>query len=515
MRRIILTSTLLLTILAVAPSFVMAQEDSENPEEQEQPVVGISTSSSRQTFTNRRLTFDLEGSMIPEDLQIDEILWDFGDGVRTTGEKVSHAYGKQGSYTVKVKLTTDRGIFEDTTEITVFEHVAVILTDSAAPDDAIRVKQQQAAAEGVLLVELRARSGGPEAIVEEELTNLLVDARDAIARTNILLSWTTGSVGANALSKLSQRIEQSQELSAEEFGFSEKGFIFLSDTPFAVLAPTAQSVFNRFRPTYVILTKPQALDLLLKNINASEANEAIVSSPVSHRLLGTFSSRTVRDLGVTNFMSFAIDFLVNRGVPINNITLILMLPVIATILSFARQVIGIKAFGLITPAMTTLSFLVLGLEYGIVVFSAVLLAGTVTRIVMRRLHLLYLPRMALVLTTVSLAILGLFGIGVALKQTTLLSFSIFPILILTLLAEEFIAVQFKSGARQAFTITAWTLGLAVACYYIVSWQLMRTIIASYPEVILLAIPINILLGRWTGLRVTEYIRFRKLFRYAR
>lgn len=288
----------------------------------------------------------------------------------------------------------------------------------------------------------------------------------------------------------------------------------LSDTPFGVLAPSAQNTFDQLEPSYVILTKPQGMELLTKNLSAQEAQEAIVTSPITHRLLGTFSARTVRDLGITNFMSFAINFLVNRGVPINNIILILMLPVIATILAFSRQVIGLKAFGLITPAMTTLSFLVLGLQYGLLVFSVVLAAGTFTRLLLRKLHLLYLPRMGLVLTMVSLSILGLYGIGIVTQQTTLLSFSIFPILILILLAEEFISVQFTSGAKRAFTITAFTLGLSIGCYLIVSWQLMRTIIVSYPEVVLLAIPINIILGRWTGLRLTEYFRFRKLFRYT-
>jgi hypothetical protein len=128
---------------------------------------------------------------------------------------------------------------------------------------------------------------------------------------------------------------------------------------------------------------------------------------------------------------------------------------------------------------------------------------------------LYLPRMALVLTSVSLGMLLLLGIGSATGTITTASFSIFPTLILIILAEEFIAVQFKSGARAAFTITAWTLLLSIAGYYIVSWQLLRTLLLSYPEVILLTIPLNILIGRWTGLRLTEYFRFRTLLRYGR
>ena len=510
MYRIILTIFSL--FLLVAPTYA---QETPAPSDEDQPEVIVSISTGQQrVFTERRLAFDLSGSTLPEDIGINEVVWDFGDGVRTTGEKVTHSYRLPGTYKVSVRLNTDQGSFGDTTEITVFEHVAVIITDTSAPEEAVELQRQQAAEEDLLLFEIRTKSGGPEAIVEEELTGLLVDARDAVARSNLIITWTSGSVGTNVLSKFSQRVEGSDELSREELSLSDKGIVMLSDTPFGVLAPSAQNTFDQLQPSYIILTKPEALDLLTKNLTAQAAQEAIVSSPVTHRLLGTFSARTVRDLGVTNFMSFAINFLVNRGVPINNIILILMLPVIATILAFSRQVIGIKAFGLITPAMTTLSFLVLGLQYGLIVFSVVLAAGTFTRLILRKLHLLYLPRMGLVLTNVSLATLGLYGIGILTGQTTFLSFSIFPILILILLAEEFISVQFTSGAKRAFTITAFTLSLAIGCYFIVSWQLMRTIIVSYPEVVLLAIPINITLGRWTGLRLTEYFRFRKLFRYT-
>jgi hypothetical protein len=263
-----------------------------------------------------------------------------------------------------------------------------------------------------------------------------------------------------------------------------------------------------------MLTKTTALPLIFSAQSAEEARTALVNAQADHRLLGTFSSRTINQISVTNFISFGINYLVNHGVPINNIVLILMIPVIASILSFARQVIGFKAFGLITPAMTTLSFLGMGLYTGLIVFVVVLLSGTLTRLLLRRLRLLYLPRMALVLTNASLAILVMLGIGAATGRTATLSFSIFPILILTILAEEFIAVQFTRGIRTALRTTAWTLVLVIACYYIVSWQLLRTFLMSYPETVLLAIPINILLGRFSGLRLVEYIRFRELLRYG-
>ncbi len=486
---------------------VFAQEESPEP-----PALTAELGEGRATLVGHALSFDISKSTLPPQSQNLEAAWDFGDGGRATGEKVSHVFAKPGSYKVTLRLTTDQGSAEDSTEIQVFSHAAVLIADSSAPEEQLTLHQQQAAKAGLLLVIVRPRGGGPEAVIEEELSRSLLDVRDTLIKSNVIITWTSGGVGANVLSKFAQHVRQTEDLPLTDLALEKKAVFMLSETPFSLLAPTAQSAFDQLHPAYILLTRPTALELLTKPLTAEEAQASLLSSPLEHRLLGSFSARTVRDISLTNFMSFGINYLVNRGVPINSLVLILMLPVIATILSFSRQVIGIKAFGLITPAMTALSFLVLGLKYGLIVFAAVVLAGTLTRLLVRRLHLLYLPRMALVLTSVSVAVLLLLGIGVATDNTNVFSFSIFPILILMLLAEEFIAVQFTSGAKKAATITALTLLLSIACYFIVSWELLRTIVLSYPEITLLAIPLNVIIGRFTGLRLTEYIRFRQLLR---
>lgn len=509
--------TIFLLLFIATPLSLLAQEDQDqnNDEENEEPVVEINLGDDRQTFLDKTISFDASDVNIPEDASIEEIVWNFGDGVRTTGDEVSHAYTKPGTYEASVTLSTSAGQAEDSVEIQVFEYVATLVADNTIPEDQIALRVQQAAANDLHLVVLRAKGSGPEVLIEEELSRQLIDSRDAISKSNLIITWTSGSVGANALSKYAQHIRQADELSLTDLNMASKGVITLSETPIGALSPNTQSAYDQLEPAYVLITRPQALELLITEpLSADAARGVIFESPIEHRVLGSFSARTVRDLGVTNFMSFGINYLVNHGVAINSITLILMLPIIATILSFSRQVIGIKAFGIITPAMTALSFLVIGLQFGLIVFSAVLLSGTVTRLIVRKLHLLYLPRMALVLTSVSLAILVLLGLGIATDDASTLSFSIFPVLILTLLAEEFISVQFSSGARRALTITAWTLLLSIACYFIVSWELLRTVVLSYPEVTLLAIPINIIIGRWSGLRLTEYFRFRQLFRQS-
>lgn len=493
----------------LAPALAQT-EDEEKPES---PIVHIAQGSSN-SFVEKANDFSIGDMVVPSGTSVRDVIWNFGDGTKVTGEKVSHTYTAPGTYTVRLSLVTENGeVAEDTTQVRIFSNVTMLVVDNTFPEELAEVKQQQAAAQQILLVIIRSKTNGPEVVIEEALTNQLLDAREAIKQSDVIMVQTSGSVGVNVLSKLAQHVKQASDTSFNDLDIEKKGIIVLSDTPFGVLAPSAQVAFNQLRPNYILLAKPEIIDPLLEPLSAEAAKQIVLSSSAGHRLLGEFSARTIKDINLLNFTSFGINYLVNKGIPINSISLILMLPVIATILSFSRQVIGMKAFGIVTPAMTTLSFLVTGLPYGILIFLSVLISGTLTRLAMRKLHLLYLPRMALVLTGASIAILVVFGLGVATDNTALASFSIFPILILTLLAEEFIALQFKSGAKKALTVTAWTLALSIGCYFIVSWQLVRTLFVSYPEAVLLAIPINILLGRWTGLRVTEYIRFKNLLKY--
>jgi PKD repeat protein len=494
------------------PSYSYAQNSDTDTNEPSSP--NVSAGTARDAIVGQPLSFDSQVENIGSEI-IEEIVWDFGDGTRATGNKVNHTYNKQAEYLVKLKVTTDQNTYEDTTKIHVYQHLVILALDENISANKIEASRLSAADAGILLLPVQAKGGQPEVLVEEDLTSQLLDLRPSISKAHLIIMWTSGGVGANVLTKFAQHIKPTENLPQDSVSFADKGIVLLSETPFGVLTPAAQSAFDQLKPSYVLLTRPELLETLSATNTPEKAKAAVLSSSTDHRLLGEFSARTVSDLGITNFMSFGINYLINRGIPVNSIILILMLPIIATILAFARQVVGIKSFGLITPAMTTLSFLVMGLTYGLIVFIVIVISGTLTRSILRRLRLLYLPRMALVLTSVSLSLLLLLGFGVANNQNSILSFSIFPALILTILAEEFIAAQFKLGVRSALTLTAWTLILSTICYFIVSSEIFRTLILSYPELILVTIPVNIALGQWDGLRMTEYFRFRELLRHAK
>lgn len=211
-----------------------------------------------------------------------------------------------------------------------------------------------------------------------------------------------------------------------------------------------------------------------------------------------------------------IAFFVEQGVPIQTVLLLLMLPVVATLVAFFRQVIGIKAFGIYTPSIITFALLAFdpnGVKYGIAIFISVIMVGLVTRYILKSFRLLYLPRVAITLSIVSLSILIVLVIGGMYNRTGLASVNIFPLLIMITLAEKFVATQIEKGSRTAFILAAETLLISIVGYFLVSWQALTTLILHFPWVILFTFLINFSLGKWTGLRVTEYFRFHKIAKH--
>ncbi len=216
---------------------------------------------------------------------------------------------------------------------------------------------------------------------------------------------------------------------------------------------------------------------------------------------------------VINFLKLAIREAASRGVPPNTVVLLILFPLVAALIAGGRHIVGLQGFGIFTPAVISVAFLATGVTVGILLFVVIMLMATVGRVVMRKLHIPSLPRMALLLWFVSLGVLGLVLASPWLGLRTLMTVGIFPIVLLVLLAETFIDVQVTQSFRAALQMTFETFVLALVSFLVLSTQVLQEWVLLNPELsILLVAGINILIGRYTGLRLLERYRFRKLLK---
>ncbi len=211
-------------------------------------------------------------------------------------------------------------------------------------------------------------------------------------------------------------------------------------------------------------------------------------------------------------MSDIIKLITSQGVDIETAYLLLALPFVATLITFFRQIVGIKSFGIYTPLVLTFAFWATDLKYGLAIFAVILFTGTAVRYFLRNFKLLYLPKMAIVITAISLAILATLAIGGYTSRTGLASTSIFAILILITLIEKFISTQVEKGIRTAALLSIETLIISTVGYYFIIWDKFRDFVLNHPEYILILFAVNVFLGRWTGLRLSEYLRFKNVIK---
>jgi hypothetical protein len=214
-----------------------------------------------------------------------------------------------------------------------------------------------------------------------------------------------------------------------------------------------------------------------------------------------------------NPVKYAIRAAVEAGVPANTIVLLLLLPVVAAIIAAARHIVGLRGFGIFLPAALAVTFVATGPLVGIGLFLAIVTVSVSARMILRKtkIKLQYLPRMAILLWLVVLAVLGILFAAPLIKAPQLTKVSIFPVLILALLAEDFTRVQLGKSAETAINLTSETLVLALVSYVFLTLTPLQEFALANPEILLIAVLVfNLILGKYVGLRLLELWRFRKL-----
>lgn len=216
-----------------------------------------------------------------------------------------------------------------------------------------------------------------------------------------------------------------------------------------------------------------------------------------------------------NPLKYLIRSSVANGVPANTLVLLLLLPIVAAFIAAARHLVGLQGFGILLPAALAVTFLAVGPVVGLGLFLVIVGGTTLSRIGLRRikLRLHYLPRMSLLLTFTVLFLMIVLLIGSSINLSGITNVSIFPVLFLVVLSEDFTRVQLGKSFRSAINITTQTLILALVSYIFLTFDSLQKWALLNPEGTILGVVIfDILLGKFSGLRFLEYYRFRKLIK---
>ena len=191
---------------------------------------------------------------------------------------------------------------------------------------------------------------------------------------------------------------------------------------------------------------------------------------------------------------------------------LLLTPIGAFLIVFMRNVVGFKTFGTFMPILIALAFRETKLLWGMVLFTLVVGLGLTIRFYLEYLKLLLVPRLASVLTIVILlmALVSLLTHKLGIDRGV--SVALFPMVILTMTVERMALVWEESGPLEALQQGFGSLLMAALAFVIMSDSVMRHVVFVFPELLLIVLAANLLLGRYTGYRLTELWRFRAALR---
>jgi len=190
--------------------------------------------------------------------------------------------------------------------------------------------------------------------------------------------------------------------------------------------------------------------------------------------------------------------------------ILLLVPIGAFIMVLLRNVIGVKTFGTFMPVLVALAFRETRLVAGLVLFVLVVALGVGLRFLLDRLRLLLVPRLAAVLILVVLCLLTVSILSHQLGFETGLSVALFPLVILTIAIERMSIVWEEVGPTEAIQQGLGTLAVAALAYLVMSLSHVEYLVFVFPEILLLLLAAVLLLGRYSGYRLLELVRFRAL-----
>lgn len=194
----------------------------------------------------------------------------------------------------------------------------------------------------------------------------------------------------------------------------------------------------------------------------------------------------------------------------NTFKLLLIVPLGALVLVILRNFVGLRTSGTFMPILLALAFIQTQLVPGIALLLTVVSSGLIFRAYLSRLNLLLIPRISAVVVFIItvFAIIEIVTFKFNLQWGLKVTF--FPMVILSWTVERMSILWEEEGAHEVLIQGGGSLISAVLAYLLMSNVLISSIIFIYPELLLSVLALIILIGTYTGYRLSDLRRFKPI-----
>jgi hypothetical protein len=187
-----------------------------------------------------------------------------------------------------------------------------------------------------------------------------------------------------------------------------------------------------------------------------------------------------------------------------------VIPLGALIVVLVRNFVGFKTSGTFMPILLALSFLETKLVPGILILLVMIAVGLLIRNYLSKLNLLLVPRISVgvIMVIFIMAMISILSFQLGLDMGMKVTF--FPMIIIAWTIERMSIAMEEQGTSEVAQQLGGSLCVAIIVYLAMSNPAIKHFMYAFPEINLVILGIILIMGVYTGYRLTELRRFEPL-----
>ena len=205
-------------------------------------------------------------------------------------------------------------------------------------------------------------------------------------------------------------------------------------------------------------------------------------------------------------------WILNTGVNQQVLELLLAVMVLATIVSFARYILGTKSYGIYAPIILAIAYSYTGLRYGLAITLVVILTTLFSYTILKKIRMHYIARIAVnycllaIFLVIFFIIVKNFGLGLE----NMPYISGLAVISIAAISDFFIKQYVKKSFKTSVLILFSTVAIAALGWFVITRDVVSNYMLNNLWIVPILIALNILIGQFTGLRIKDLFRFKSV-----
>ncbi len=322
---------------------------------------------------------------------------------------------------------------------------------------------------------------------------------------NYMNSADTIVFGYTDIIGLFSDIEKLQRI--KEINFSSKKIYIISGYSHAFLSKVLAGSLAKVGIEHVSLISEEQFHSLLSRWSFGDDRTYALGEELSYE-----KSEFAFSLG-----SF-LEYLSYSGVSYQFLGFLLSISVVALLFNIFKQVVGVYVFGIYYPIILAIILSQIGISFSLVFAGVALLALGIVALITRKIYLLFNAKRALLVSVyilfafLALGLDNYFSIGIFRASDLDNPAMIVSIFVILLIVEKFYEEASPIVSLRGALNTLQYIFMTGMAFLILTSQTLLYFLISYPDTIFIVILLNLLVGRYTGLQLLEYVRFTPILR---